>query len=274
MSTLARSILVHLDSSPHGAARLRLAAELAQAFDAHCHALPCILSAYERYPYAMDFTGAALSSLQTLDREALDRARTTFDIVAADSDRISWLSPRGSTPWAFAQCALFHDLVVLGQRDPSDPQVDEVSAGFASAVMIASGKPTLMVPWAGRFDILGRRVLVAWRPTRECARAVSAAIPWMRLARGVDLVSYSDAALQELAPLKEYLQQHGIDAVVHDGGREHGDAPERLLSLAADLGSGLLVMGCWGHSRVHEWATGGMTRSVLASMTLPVLMVH
>lgn len=274
MPTPPRSILVHLDSSSHSAARLRLASDLAQAFEAQCDVLPCILSAYERYPYAMDFTGAALSSLQTLDREALDRARTSFDIVAAGSDRLRLLSPRGSTPWAFAQSALFHDLVVLGQRDPADPQVDEVPAGFASAVMIASGKPTLVVPWAGRFDPLGRRVLVAWRPTRECARAVTAAIPWMRLARGVDLVSYSEAALEALAPLKAHLQQHGIDAVVHDGGREHGDAPERLLSLAADLGSGLLVMGCWGHSRVHEWATGGMTRSVLASMTLPVLMVH
>jgi nucleotide-binding universal stress UspA family protein len=61
---------------------------------------------------------------------------------------------------------------------------------------------------------------------------------------------------------------------VHPGGHEDGDAGEHLLSMAADTGADLLVMGCFGHSRAREWVLGGATRSILQSMTVPVLMSH
>ena len=74
--------------------------------------------------------------------------------------------------------------------------------------------------------------------------------------------------------LQEYLTAQGITATLHQGGPERGNAGENLLSQASDLGADLLVMGCYGHSRAREWVFGGATRTILESMTLPVLMVH
>ena len=74
--------------------------------------------------------------------------------------------------------------------------------------------------------------------------------------------------------IKAFLSAHGVNATTHFGGAQDADAGGRLLSMSFDLGSDLLVMGCYGHSRTREWVLGGASRTVLTAMTLPVLMVH
>ncbi|MCW5654382.1 universal stress protein [Hydrogenophaga sp.] len=273
MSSL-RSILLHLDNTARAADRTRLARSLAEAFDAHVVGQPCTLSALTRFAYALQGAGQIVEVLEAMDREGRDRMHAGFAAVAAGSSRMHWSEPLPDAPWSFARRALYADLMILGQRDPKDPADAELPADFLPSLLIESGRPALILPSANSVDTVGQTVLVAWKETRESARAVTAALPWLRRARAVHLLGYGDAVQDSLDALKGFLQTHGIVAMAHAGGPEPDEAGNPLLSAAADLGADLLVMGCYGHSRAREWVLGGATRTVLGSMTLPVLMVH
>jgi nucleotide-binding universal stress UspA family protein len=145
-----------------------------------------------------------------------------------------------------------------------------VPADFVEAVVIDSGRPAIVVPYAGTFGAIGETVLIAWKPTRESARAVSAALPLLQRAKQVHVAGWDS----EPRDLEHFFYHHGIDAVFHREGQAPAHVGEYMLSRAAELGADLLVMGCYGHSRARELVLGGASRTVLESMTLPVLMVH
>src|SRR5690606_4452572 len=151
---------------------------------------------------------------------------------------------------------------------------------FPADFVMRCGRPVLLVPYAGRFEAVGRRVLVAWDAGREAARAVRDALPLLKRAEHVEVVSFNpDRPGARHGPipgadLAAYLARH--DVKVHVS-QQHGDdieVGEQILSRAADLHSDLIVMGAYGHSRLRELALGGATRTLLASMTVPVLMSH
>lgn len=134
-----------------------------------------------------------------------------------------------------------------------------------------------MIPCTGRFTTIGRNVLIAWKPTRECARAVAGALPLMRRAERVNVVSWGKdnfGPAETTFGIVRALRWHGIEATAHRYPDVPDDPGEILLSHAADHASDLLVMGCYGHHRIRELLLGGVTRTVLQSMTLPVLMAH
>jgi nucleotide-binding universal stress UspA family protein len=167
---------------------------------------------------------------------------------------------------------------VLGQYDPEDSESAGVPFDFAELVMAGSGKAALVLPYAGATGAVAQTIVIAWKPTREAARAVSAAVPLLQRARRVHVLAFGDAEEQVIGArldLDGYLKLRGVDAVWHrEGGAEPGDVGDLLLSRACDLEADLMVMGCYGHSRAREWVLGGTSRTVLRSMTLPVLMAH
>lgn len=119
--------------------------------------------------------------------------------------------------------------------------------------------------------------MIAWKPTRESAHAVTAAIPFLRHSKRIHLtLSDEDGAIAEQATaLEGYLRLHGVQAPIQRHSSVSAETPgDGLLSLAADVGADLLVMGCYGHSRARKLVLGGASRTVLKSMTLPVLMAH
>jgi len=137
-----------------------------------------------------------------------------------------------------------------------------------------------LLPYAGRFDEFGTTALVAWDGSHGAARAVSDALPLLRRARTVHVVVFDpdggDGGAIDPSPpqgLVQWLARHGVRAGGHVGysGSDIGNA---LLSHAADVGADLLVMGCWGRGRLAERLLGGVTRTVMESMTVPVLMSH
>jgi nucleotide-binding universal stress UspA family protein len=279
-----RRLLVHVDGSPRSSQRLQLARELAQSCDAGVTAMLAVEPAWVAVPMAgMGDAGGAIM-LQAADDERRQRARAHFDEqMATPGPGVTWCDA-GPSPilTAFAQRALYNDLLVMGQHDPDDALAWGVPGDFVPSVAIASGRPTLVVPSAGEWTGIGRRVLVAWKPTREAARALTAALPMLQSAQAVDVALWSEPAddrdgSQSAARdvwLEDWLEAHGVQAqMLHQGsnGRGVGDL---LLSLAADRGSDLLVMGCYGHARAREWLLGGVTQRVLRSMTLPVLLAH
>jgi len=270
-----RSILLHLDGSARTAERVKLARRLADAFDADVAGTPCTTSALMRYPFALEGAAEAIAVMRDSDKAARDRMYASFTAHAAGSQRLHWTDPEPDAPWHFARRALYADLVIVGQRDPEDPMASELPGDFLPHLLVESGRPALVLPYAGPLSPLGGCVLLAWKETPEAARALSAALPWLHLASRVHAICYGEQADASLQRLQSYLAAHGIaDVSLHDGGAEEGDAGEKLLSRAADVGADLLVMGCYGHSRAREWILGGVTRTILASMTLPVLMSH
>lgn len=269
-----KSILLHIDGTARCVERVRVVRQLVESFDAKATALYGVMPSFMRYPVAMEGGAMAAAELARLDDECRDRARAAFLSASAASPRLTWVELAGDAPWGFARQSLYADLVVLGQRDASDPASDGTPSDFLPSLLVETGRPALVLPYAGPIAPIGRTVLVAWKPTREAARAVSAALPWLRRAAQVHVVCHGEDPGPSLQAQQRYLQAHGVATTLHRGGPEQGGAGENLLSQAADLGADLLVMGCYGHSRTREWVLGGATRSVLQSMTLPVLMVH
>lgn len=270
-----KSILLHLDGSARTAPRIELARRLADAFDAQVTGMPCTMSALMRYPFALDGAAEAIAIMRESDKAARDRMYASFTAHAAGSPRMHWTEPQSDAPWGFARHALYADLVILGQRNPEDPMASELPVDFLPDLLVESGRPALVLPYAGRLEPVGRTVLVAWKEAPEAARAVSASLPWLRTASRVHAASYGEDAEASLKKLQHYLAAQGIAGVsLHAEGSEDGDAGNKLLSMAADLGADLLVMGCYGHSRAREWILGGATRTILETMTLPVLLSH
>jgi nucleotide-binding universal stress UspA family protein len=279
MSTL-RSILLHIDASPRSVQRLTLAHALAARYGAHVTALYASTPTALSLPFVMG-QGAAemLSMLQQLDIDYRDNIKALFDRAESDTTTpFAWDELREAPliP-GFARRALCADLLVLGQHDASDPLTVGVPSDFVASVLIASGRPALVIPYVDLGTAFGEEVLIAWKPTRECAHAVSAAIPFLQRAQRIHLAVAADAGpiTDQARALEDYLRLHGVKAPIQPRAAVPSGAPgEGLLSLAADVGTDLLVMGCYGHSRTRELVLGGATRTVLQSMTLPVLMAH
>ena len=124
---------------------------------------------------------------------------------------------------------------------------------------------------------LARDVLIGWNATPQAARAVTAALPWLRTARRVHVLGAVDEPAQHHTSeldIAQYLQFHGIVPALHRHRESPTDAGEVLLSFASEVGTDLLVMGCYGHRRGPRTHLGGASRTVLKSMALPVLMTH
>ncbi|MBX7228139.1 MAG: universal stress protein [Burkholderiaceae bacterium] len=271
-----KSILLHLDSSPQAEQRIRMARHVAEVFNAQVTALYCITTALLRYPFALEGAATALSMMDELDKEAKKSAQAMFEKACAGSSRLKWSESKNATgaTWEFIRRAFYADLLILGQQEEGHFLNEELPFDFLTNVLIQSGRPALIVPYVGFNNPVAQTILLAWKPTREAARAVSAALPWLYQAKNVHLVCYGTEPKLPLGALSVFLKAHGISAILHQGGSDSVHAGEHLLSLAADVQADLLVMGCYGHTRARQWVFGGVSHSVLRAMTVPVLMVH
>jgi nucleotide-binding universal stress UspA family protein len=175
-------------------------------------------------------------------------------------------------------------LLVIGQNDP-DHFSPAVMDDFTEDVVLHSARPVLIVPYVGHFPEVGKRILISWDASKEATRAIQYALPLLRQADIVQVVIFNANRSTELhgeepgADIALYLARHGIKVEVsqHQTGSDRQDKLDvgnALLSLANDFSSDLLVMGAYGHSRFRETILGGVTRTILGSMTLPVLMAH
>jgi nucleotide-binding universal stress UspA family protein len=273
------SLLVHMDASPRCAVRLALARQLAREHDV---AALLAMLALEPHPVPeplpLDLGTPVFRS--EIDADHRRRARDTFDAALASGDPfdVTWVElPPVSPVWGMAQASHYVDLMVLGQRDPEDVLTNDVPRDFVESVVMESGKAALVIPYAGRFDNVGRNVLIAWRPTRECAHAVEAALPLLQRSSRVHAVSWGEDSFgpaETTFGIVRALRWHGVECTAHRNAAEPENLGELLLSEAATQGSDLLVMGCYGHHRLRELVLGGTTRTILRSMTLPVLLAH
>ena len=273
-------LLVHMDALPNAQQRLEAARRLGQAQGAAVTALYAVMPRFVQLPFAPEIGPGIAASLQDIDDQQRRLARSAFDqALATPGTAVEWAEIRDDPMMAaFAQQAFYADLMVLGQHDPSTDPSSGVPSDFAENVMLMSGKPALILPYAGLPPaVIGETVVIAWKPVREAARAVGAAMPLLKRARRVVILSWAgddENVAGKRLDLRGYLRLNGVEASWQEQGNETSGLGELLLSRSFDLGADLLVMGCYGHSRAREWVLGGTSRTVLESMTLPVLMSH
>lgn len=274
-----KTILVHCDAGRTTPARLDIAIELASAFGAH---LACLHAAKsEPIPSAaMEARDILIEAQRRLRAESAQAARQGYDecLRRTGFDKAEWRTSEADALDAMVLHARYADLVVIGQQNPEWPS--SVDKDFERALPIAAARPVLVVPYAFERRPVGQRVLVAWNASREAARAVSEALPLLKRAGQVDVIAFepgkSGAAhgAEPGADIALYLARHGVKVTVSRVEAPDVDVGNQLLSRAFDLSADLIVMGAWGHSRLRELVLGGVTRSLLESMTVPVLMAH
>jgi len=276
-----RSILVHLDAGSHSTERLALARTLAAQHEARLRALSALQPRFVPLPLPIEAGGLpATLFVDEIDTRQRTLAKTRFDrAVSGAGWPVQWneLGDEPPVP-GFVRHALHADLLVLGQHDRDDVDAFDVPSDFVESVLMASGRPALVVPrnGPGRFEGFGV-VLVAWQAQRQAARALDAALPLLLRAREVHLVTWSDddtALPPQQQEVADYLALHGVHGVRGHQGQVPPDTGAALLSLSEGVGADLLVMGCYGHSRARELMLGGTSRTVLRDARLPVLMAH
>ena len=279
-----RSLLVLLDQDPLCAARSQAAMRLAKALDCHLVGvaptglidLPA--SAHAAASLA-EYAALAWDTLRDQAERATDRFRDGCRAAGVKScEAVIDESDQAASLVRHAHCS---DLTLLTQADPTSREYRR-ARDLVEQVLLYSARPTLILPYAGRSDSIGTKVMVAWDDSREAARAVSDALPLLRLrlAEHVLVVNWNEAGAienQALRPrldaLHRWLMWQGVSAEVRVETTDIGIA-QAMLSRAAELRTDLIVMGAYGHARWTERVLGGATRGLLASMTVPVLMSH
>ena len=277
-----KDILVQVDGTAQSAVRLDLAAGLARQHAAHLTALHVIDPILNDPMLYGDASGLAVLIDQARGeaQQAAGEIETRFrERLRSDGIAGEWRLSEGRTADAVLLHARYADLVVLGQQDPDNPRLSGWGA-VIEQTLFASGRPLLIVPYAGQFETIGRNVLIGWSATRESARAVADALPLIAAADNATVLAIDPrgglAGHGEVpaADIALHLARHGIKvtaAHTASGGVSPGDV---LLNYATDNDTDLLVIGGYGHSRVRELVMGGVTRTILQRMTIPVLMSH
>lgn len=271
-----KTIVLHLAHDPDRHRRMAVAMDLAARLGAH------VIGLYTRpavgTPAPVVGRGASAAFVREMERSAKENeqdVRAEFEAATAQAGPAAWVHRDGDPLAALAAASLTSDLLVVSQTPPAT--VEDMLTGHApDHAALTAACPVLIVPHGDGPARTGRTVLVAWKRTREASRTVRDALPILRSATRVAVLSVSGSdARDESAPeLIAYLGRHGIDAELKcDYGSDDEVGPV-ILAHARDSGADMLVMGAYGHSRLRELILGGVTQHCLAEASLPVLMSH
>ncbi len=273
------NILVFVDQS--GASRLRVQAaiDIARRFNA---SLTGVFLKAEQIPAFI--AGDAFSAVTAVDvymeernkliAEGSAAARALFETPASNAGiRFNWVEVQGDDTGGIVACARRHDLTIL----PVTMYVaGGISAIDATSVGMAAGGPVLILPELGYVPGFGGKILVGWKESRESARALRDAWPFLAKATEVTFLSVG----REAEPAFDELQLRNLEAhgcktakMVADRNDER-DVGDAIRLNAGMVGADMLVLGLYGHSRVQELFLGGVSRNLLGDVTLPILLSH
>jgi len=277
-----KDILVVLDDTVECEARVNVALGLAQRHAAHLIGL-LVIEPAPIPTYAMSqFPPEVMEVRRRMEDDARTRVRGKFERQAAAADvPYEWHTAEGDAVKAVSVFGRHADLAVIGQENP-DRGAFGASPDLAENVVLASGRPVLIVPYIGTYPHTGRRVMIAWDASREAARAVADALPVLQAAESVVTLSANPGSGPKPdrhgdlpgADIARHLARHGVNVEVHRIETRDVSIADMLLNRIADESIDLLVMGAYGHARVREIWLGGVTRDVLRHMTVPVLVSH
>jgi len=267
-----RDILVHVDNTLQCPERIAVAANLAKACRARLTGLYAVTN---RFKALKPETG----SPEAAEARQVFEKLTAEPGIAAEWLIGDWEAAGGTLPAVVNYHAHLKDLVVLGQPNAGPQQLD-TPANLTERVVLESGRPVLVVPYAGSFPVVGERVMVCWRHGRESVRALAGAMPFLARAKQVRVIMIDPPGggqgLGEglTGPIAAYLDLHGIKAQVEAVAPAEISIGDMLLNESWEDSCDLLVMGAYMRTAQREVRTGPVARHLLQHMTLPVLMAH
>ncbi len=274
-----KTITTQISNPGRAKVLLGVAGRLAERFDANLIGL----DASPTFMFAAPMiTPADVEAIEAAEGQRTRDLKELFDNAVANRPIVGeWREIRieeGDLPSAVLEHARASDLMVVSQADP-DWELSGLF-DFPERLVMESGRPVLMVPYAGTYGEIGKRVTVAWSGKREGARAAFDALPLLKSAEVVTLLCVVGSGAKgepgELpgTQIAAALARHGVKVTVQKSVAEDIGVPDDILSRLADNGTDLLVMGAYGYSRLREMVFGGVTRQILKHMTVPTLMSH
>ncbi len=255
------------------------AVSVAAAFDAHLAGIAFL------YDPIVPVSGAGYipaELVEAQERDSVAAAKVAIDRFVAASTRAGVAAEPLTLAASFAgvgdqfgRIARRFDLAIVGQAEPETSAVEEV---IIEGALFGSGRPIIVVPYIQKAPLQLERVMVTWDGGRAAARAIADAMPLLERAARVEVVIIANERGKqheiEGVDMAHHLARHGLNVDVKRTVAGDVDVADVLLSHAADAGTDFIVMGGYGHSRLREFVLGGVTRSILRSMTAPVLMSH
>jgi nucleotide-binding universal stress UspA family protein len=274
-----KDVVAFVDCRPEGAGILEYALQLSLELAAHLTGVfvwpPGVSggpSTYARGRAIQDLLAHYQADIALREKSL----RTPFEETARHSGLpTEWRSVRDLLAEELVAHARYADLTIVGRPDIAD--MGSVPPGLAQTLVLASGRPVLLLP--PRPVPSGcRRVLLGWNAGREATRAAADALPFLKKAEAVEVLvvdhqrNSADHGQEPGADIARHLARHGVHVDVRRTSSEGEDVGRLLLARAASFGADLLVMGAYGHSRFTELVFGGATRTALHEAALPVLM--
>ncbi len=282
-----KNLLLHLDDTKDCPKRIEAALMLAAEHQAHLIGLYVAPeSAMPAYIQTQVPQEAALKHRQRLTEHGeklLQDFRQQAERVGVAVETRLASGPEADISGTVALHARYADLAIIGQANEDDPPAG--GTRIPEEVTLSAGRPVLVIPYIGAPKVrgqvrFGRRIMVAWDAGREATRAVNDALPLLERAEAVNVVSvnprrgFSGHGDEPGADIALHLARHGVKVGVEHMEVRDIEVGDTILSRLSDEGSDLLVMGCYGHSRLRELVLGGVSETVLGHMTVPVLMSH
>lgn len=273
------SIMTHVQSDPEAAPRLACAVDLARRFGARligvgAEMIPPLAFDGGYYSVDAEWVIAMRKSIE----DQLAAAKKTFKQKTADfpdGDAV-WLCGIESPTPAIANASRAADLIVLGgiPRRHDSPYRDCEPAEVA----MQAGRPVLVAPPAAP-PLAARKVVLAWKDTREARRALSDSMPFLEVADGVLVLEVCDEDGVDDARIRTEdvvgaLRRRRVVAEAKVALHAHASASQHIVEEASAFGADLIVLGCYGHSRLGEWVFGGVTRDLLALDDIYLLLSH
>ena len=276
---MIKDIVVNLSVNQEGGPAGDYAVSVASALDARLAGVAFV------YDPIVPVSGAGYIPAEVIETQQADNeagAKAAIDRFAAATARAG-LSAEPLTLTAslagageqFGRIARRFDLAIVGQANPETSTIEDI---IAEATLFESGRPMIVVPYIQKAPLKLDNVMVCWDGSRQAARAIGDALPLLAKAGRVEIVIItSERGKQDEiagADMAQHLARHGLKVEVHRISGGNIDVADALLSHVADNGTDFMVMGGYGHSRLREFVLGGVTHSILRSMTVPALMAH
>ena len=276
---MIKDIVVNLGIGERSDAASDYAVSVAATFGAH---LVGVAFRYDPIAPISSVGYVPADAIEVQERESRKAAQAAIDHFLAASKRAGIAaeprmldaSPAG-VGTQFGRIARRFDLAVAGQAKPEAGGIEEI---IAEAALFEGGRPVLVVPYVQKAPLKLDRVMVCWDGSRAAARAIADSMALLERAGRVEVVIVANERGKqdeiEGADIGEHLARHGLKVYIKRMASGDLAVADLILSHAADAGSDLIVMGGYGHSRLREFVLGGVTRTILQSMTTPVLMSH
>ncbi|MFK7992497.1 MAG: universal stress protein [Granulosicoccus sp.] len=275
-----QTILVNLSNESTADTALRVADGLAERHTAHLLGMhikpPMELPVSAEIPVSVELA----HYYEDQHRQIEGRVRALFDRVTSTASYVAdWRSVDAgfkSVADTLVDQGNTADLIILGQAGSDAATKSE--RRLSEYVLLACGRPVLVVPWQYEATEVAARVLLAWDGRRESTRAVFGALPMLRHASEVRLhrINPPDQDRHHIVgsteELANTLSRHGVRVDVHHSDAKGGEVAQELLGFARDMDADTLVMGCYGHSRLWEFFLGSTTRQMFTDARIPVLM--